>query len=96
MADALSMTLVDAGRVSFGTKRTIRAVPPWTKQEEVRKSFAALKEAEQALIDDMENVNKKEALENARTTFENIRSEKAEIEWRRIRSKISSNESKKQ
>ena len=95
MADALSMTLVDAGRVSFGKKRTIRAVQPWTKQEEVRKSFAALKEAEQALIDDMENVNKKEALENARTTFEKIRSEKAEIEWRRIRNKISSNESKK-
>ena len=91
----LTTTLKDAGMIAFGKRKTVRSVQSWSKQKEVLQAFSKLKEAESELIDDTNNATKKEKMEEARKQFNDIRTEKENDAWNKIRDKIGKEESRK-
>ena len=94
-ADGVSRMLVEAGMVSFGKRKTVRATHTWSKSNEVQVASAKLCDAESKLIDDMQNSALMTEMSKAMKEFEAIRYEKEQEAWSTIRSKMGANESKK-
>jgi hypothetical protein len=89
--DILAQRLIDllkeAGLICFGKKQTKRAVLSWSKSTTVNNAFKALKEAEAILIDDPNELNNI-SLQEARTAFHSIRTEKESEAWSQLRNKM--------
>ena len=75
-ADGVRKMLVEAGMVSFGKRKTVRATHTWSKNNEVQVAYAKLCDAECKVIDDMQSSALMTEMSKAKKEFEAIRYEK--------------------
>ena len=95
LAEQLCVVIKDAGTAAYGKKRTVRANQSWSKQEQVLSAFRKVREAESALVDDLNSEENKKQLEEAKRNFEMIKAQKEEEAWSSIRNKVGSSDTRK-
>ena len=94
-AEGISKMLTEAGMVTYGKRKMVRATHTWRKQQDVQTAFTKLCEAENQLIDDMQNQELITQMNTAKKEFETIRYVKEQEAWNKIRNRMGANESKK-